>query len=318
MKHNVIKKTIILVSAFTLCAGLAGCSKNQDKTAEKFLTSVQTQDFSTAMGCLNEENRLIRVFSAVEGVSVPELDEVYRTFSTQLEEMSFEISGKGEKPGEYKVSIKNRDYDTAIKEAMNAAIQSQTETGNDEFSNYAGWLGQGVSQAVMGEEAEETITISKENGGTIKASTNLGFLTLLTGGFYGYTNLTMTTCTLTNEEQTSTYYIAATGDRVIGCIMIDTITLDLSGATEEEVALLVEETEKQMRGKKGIYGNAAAEDGNFTTTIGIDFNQAEQADLITMGLIDGSRGYNEYLSLKTTLEGFEKQGMACVTSPQYK
>lgn len=36
----------------------------------------------------------------------------------------------------------------------------------------------------------------------------------------------------------------------MGCIMVDTIMLDLSGATDEEVDLLVEETEKQMRGKK--------------------------------------------------------------------
>ena len=104
----------------------------------------------------------------------------------------------------------------------------------------------------------------------------------------------------------------------MGCIMVDTIMLDLSGATDEEVDLLVEETEKQMRGKKGIYGNATAGEGNITTTVGIDFTQTEQADSITMGLIDGSRGYQEYLSLKTTIEGFESQGMTCVTSPQYK
>ncbi|RJW54163.1 DUF1307 domain-containing protein [Clostridiales bacterium TF09-2AC] len=318
MKHNVIKKIMVFLPAFALCAGLTACSGNPEKTAEKFLTSVQTQDFATAMSCMDEGNHLNRVFRAVEGASVPELDEVYRTFSKQMEEMTFEILSKGKNPGECTVRIKNRDYDTAIKEAMNAAIQSQIETGTNEFSNYAGWLGQGVAQAVLGEEAEETMTISKDNSGTIKTIDNLDFFDLLTGDFYSYTNLTMTTCTLTNEEQESTYYIAARGDRVMGCIMADTIMLDFSGATEEEVAMLVEETEKQMRGKKGIYGNATAGEGNITTTVGIDFNQTEQADLITMGLIDGSRGYQEYLSLKTTIEGFESQGMTCVTSPQYK
>lgn len=318
MKHNVMKKTMVFLSAFALCAGLTACSGNPEKTAEKFLTSVQTQDFPTAMSCMDEGNHLSRVFRAVDGVSVPELDEVYRTFSKQMGDMTFEILGKGENPGECNVRIKNRDYDTAIREAMNTAIQSQIETGNDEFTNYASWLEQGVSQAVLGQEAEETITISKDNGGKIKAVDNIDFLSLLTGDFYSYTNLTMTTCTLTNEEQESTYYIAARGDRVMGCIMVDTIMLDLSGATDEEVAMLIEETEKQMRGKKGIYGNVTAGDGNITTTVGIDFNQTEQADLIIMGLIDGSRGYQEYLSLKTTIEGFESQGMTCVTSPQYK
>ena len=48
MKHNVIKKTMVSLCAFALCAGLTACSENQEKTAEKFLTSVQTQDFATA------------------------------------------------------------------------------------------------------------------------------------------------------------------------------------------------------------------------------------------------------------------------------
>ena len=74
-------------------------------------------------------------------------------------------------------------------------------------------------------------------------------------------------------------YIAARGDRVMGCIMVDTIMLDLSGATDEEVDLLVEETEKQMRGKKGIYGNATAGEGNITTTVGIDFTPVSYTHL---------------------------------------
>ena len=58
MKHNVIKKTMVSLCAFALCAGLTACSENQEKTAEKFLTSVQTQDFATAMSCMDEDNRL--------------------------------------------------------------------------------------------------------------------------------------------------------------------------------------------------------------------------------------------------------------------
>lgn len=57
------------------------------------------------------------------------------------------------------------------------------------------------------------MTISKDSGGIIKTKDNIDFFALLTGDFYSYANLTMTTCTLTNEEQESTYYIAARGDR---------------------------------------------------------------------------------------------------------
>lgn len=318
MKHNGVKRFAILFSAFALCAGLTACGGNEEKTAEKFLAAVQSQNFATAMTCLDEGNRLNRVFGALDGTSVPELDEVYRTFSGQMGEMTFEIAGAGEKPGEFNVRIKNRDYDAAIREAMNAAIQTQTESGGDAFSNYAGWLGEGVAQAAMGEEDEEMMTVTKENGGIVKGSENLSFLNLLTGGFYNYANFTMTTCTLASGEQESTYYIAARGDRVIGCIMIDAITMDLSGASGEELALMVEEAEKELRGMKGIYGKVEATDGKVSTTVGIDFNQVEQANLIKMGLISGSRGYNEYLSLETTIEGFESKGMTCTTAPQYE
>lgn len=317
MKQNYIKRAGALVSALALCAGLTACGGGEDKTAEKFLTAVQTQDFTTAMTCMSEGNRLNHVFAAVDGTSIPELDEVYRTFAKQMSEMTFEIVGPGEESGTFNVRIQSRDYDAAICEAMNAAIRAQVEEGGDPFSNYAGWLSQGVSQAAMGEEGEEVMTVSKENGGKIDTIESWDFFDRLTGGFYDYADLTMTTCTLANEEQESTYYIASRGDYVIGCIMVDAITLDLSGATEEDVALLVEAAEQELRGMKGIYGKVEAEDGKFSTTVGIDFNEVEQVNLIKMGLIEGSRGYNEHLSLETTIEGFESQGMTCVTAPQY-
>lgn len=215
MKHNGIKKMMAFVSALALCTGLNACGGNGKKTAEKFLTAIQTQDFATAVTCMDEGGRLNRVFNAVNGTSVPELDEVFRIFSKQMGEMTFEIVGKGEQPGQFNVRIQNRDYDAAISGAMNTALQAQTEGGGDSFSNYAGWLEQGVSQAVMGEKGEEMMTVAK-------------------------------------EEQESTYYIAAQGDRVIGCIMMDAVIVDLSGASEENLAQMVEESEKKLRGMKGI------------------------------------------------------------------
>lgn len=317
MRQNRMKRAGALVSALALCAGLTACGGGEDQTAEKFLTAVQAQDFATAMTCMSEENRLNHVFRAVDGTSIPELDEVYRTFASQLGEMTFEIVGPGEEAGTFNVRIQSKDYDTAIREAMNAAIRTQVEEGGDSFLNYAGWLSQGVSQAAMGEKSEEVMTVSKENGGKIDTIESWDFFDRLTGGFYDYANLTMTTCTLANEEQESTYYIASRGDYVIGCIMVDAVSLDLSGATEEDLTLLAEEAEKGLRGMKGIYGHAEAGDGKVTITVGIDLNEVEQASLIKMGLIEGSRGYNEHLSLKTTIEGFESQGMTCVTAPQY-
>lgn len=35
MKHNVIKKTMVSLCAFALCAGLTACSENQEKNCGK-------------------------------------------------------------------------------------------------------------------------------------------------------------------------------------------------------------------------------------------------------------------------------------------
>lgn len=55
----------------------------------------------------------------------------------------------------------------------------------------------------------------------------------------------------------------------------------------------VEAEEAKLRGMKGIYGKVEMADSKFSATIGIDF-----------------------LSLQTTIDGFESQGMTCVTAPQ--
>ena len=198
---------------------------------------------------------------------------------------------------------------------MNAAIQSQVAGDSDTFSNYAGWLGQGVQQAVMGDAGERDLTMGQKDG--IDGIENMGFMNLLTGGFYDYTDLTMSTCTLSAEEQESVYYIAARGDIVIGCLMIDSLSFDTAALSEEQLALLMAETEKKMRAK-GIYDRLEVGDGKLTTYTGVDLNQAESVDLLELGLIDGSRGYREYPSLRKNLQNFEDSGMTVETVPQYK
>lgn len=98
MKHNRLKKAVSLTAALTLCAGLlAGCqSKGPEETATEFLTAMQSEDFAKASTYLAENNHLTRVFTAVGGESVPELDEVYRAYAERMDEMSFEILGASE------------------------------------------------------------------------------------------------------------------------------------------------------------------------------------------------------------------------------
>lgn len=318
MNHNRMKKAVSLTAALALCAGLlAGCqSKGPEETATEFLTAVQAEDFAKAGTYLAEDNHLTRVFAAVDGGSVPELDEVFRAYAGRMDEMTFEILGASDSDANVlNVRVQGPDYADAIQEAMNAAIQSQVAGDGAAFSDYAGWLGQGVQQAVVGDAGERDLTMGQKGG--IDGIENMGFMNLLTGGFYDYTNFTMSTCTLSTEAQESVYYIAARGDVVVGCIMVESMPFDTAALTEDQLALLVTETEKKMRAK-GIYGRVEVGDGELTTHIGVDFNQAEAAGLLELGLIDGSRGYMEYLSLKSTLQSFEDSGMTVETVPQYQ
>ena len=120
-------------------------------------------------------------------------------------------------PGECNVRIKTGIMTPLSKEAMNAAnTVPKLKQENKRILQLCRLAGAGGIPGSFRQEAEETMTISKDSGGIIKTKDNIDFFALLTGDFYSYANLTMTTCTLTNEEQESTYYIAARGDRVSG------------------------------------------------------------------------------------------------------
>lgn len=43
---------------------------------------------------MEEGNELIHVFVALDGESIPELDDVYRRFAEQMSEMTYEIQDK--------------------------------------------------------------------------------------------------------------------------------------------------------------------------------------------------------------------------------
>ena len=66
------------------------------------------------------------------------------------------------------------------------------------------------------------------------------------------------------------------------------------------------------------YDRLEVGDGKLTTYTGVDLHQAESVDLLELSLIDGSRGYREYPSLRKTLQNFEDSGMTVETVPQYK
>lgn len=316
------------MAAAILCFGLSGCSQENKQDAANpedalniFLTGLQTNDFATAVTYMKEGNELIHVFAAVEGGSIPELDGVYRKFAEQMGDMTFEIQGAVEgSPYCYHVKTMTRDYDSSIAEAMDAALQAQVMDGGNDFADYAGWFKAGVENASMGTAETDDIGMFPLTTGYSISHDGVRdqiFFNHLTGGFYDYADLTMTTCTYSGDEQESTYYLVALGDDLIASLMIDTVPYDTSSMTADDIA----ELEAQFaESTEGIWQSARVGDGTITTSIGINFNTADQDSLVDAGFVDGAyRGnaLSTHLSLKSTIRGFEESGLTCVTVPEY-
>ena len=81
-----------------------------------------------------------------------------------------------------------------------------------------------------------------------------------------------------------------------------------------------QEQEERCAMLPGIYGSVLTEDGMVYTTFGVDFSRANQNDLVNAGIVSGAydTSFADYLSLRSTISGFESQGISCVTSPQYE
>lgn len=327
-----LKKAGVFMAAVILCFGLSGCAQKNEQAAtngkealEIFFTSLQTNDFATAVTYLEEGNQLIHVFAAADGESVPELDDVYRIFSEQMCEMTYEIQDKIEElPNYYSIQTTNRDYASSIAEAMDTALQAQVRDGGNDFADFAGWFKAGVENATMGKAETDPMGMTAwKTGYTLSHSgvPSQTFLNHLTGGFYDYADLTMTTCTYSGVEQESTYYLAAVGDDLIASLMINTIPYDTSSMSADDIAELEAQFAADAEGMEGIWQSARVGEGTITTSIGINYNTSDQNALVEAGFVDGAYRGNAFshthLSLKSSIKGFEESGMTCVTVPEY-
>lgn len=327
-----LKNAGVFMAAVILCFGLSGCAQKNEQAAtngkealEIFFTSLQTNDFATAVTYLEEGNQLIHVFAAADGESVPELDDVYRIFSEQMSEMTYEIQDKIEgAPNYYFIQTTNRDYASSIADAMDTALQAQVMDGGNDFADFAGWFKAGVENASMGTAETDEMGMTELKTGYTLPHTGFPdhiFLNHLTGGFYDYADLSMTTCTHSGYEQESTYYLAAIGDELIASLMIETIPYDTSSMSADEIAELEAQFAADAEGMEGIWQSARIGDGTITTSIGINYTTADQYALVEAGFVDGAYRGNAlsgtHLSLKSSIKSFEESGMTCVTVPAY-
>lgn len=195
--------------------------------------------------------------------------------------------------------------------------------GGNAFEDIADWLSKGLETSEMTDMEEYNCTMSSwddnyklEHAGYPDQL----FLNALTGGFYNYSDLTMTICSGSSDSRNYVDYIAAVGDEVIGCINTVTEPCDTSILTEEDIAAAKEMYSALGDGIDGIYYGIQFGDGTVTAAMGIDFFHASQTALVNDEIVSGK--YNtsfgaEYLSFSATISGFEQEGLVCKTLPEY-
>ena len=330
------KRVVLSAVAGALCCLLAGCplvetgpeqpeAADAYEAAEHFLSALHTGDYDTAMLYLEEGDDLLYILPAAqEGAeSVPLMDPVYRQFCQQLGEMTYSVSE--EDTGLFdtvNVTVGQRDYGAAIRAAMLEAMEDQAKQGGDSFANLAGWMQKGVEQAQPGAEDTNRATLAAKRGGHYlqhRGAPDQTFLNLLTGGFFDYADVSMTTCAQTTAEgHEYRYYVAAVGDRVLACLLCE--YYDGGPQDAEAVEAYQQEFLDAFASQPGIYQGVRMEEGKVVTSLGIDFEEANQTFLMNIGMVSGKYDSNfsvDYLSLRSTIRSFEKSGMTCVTVPDY-
>lgn len=314
-----------------LCLGLTGCGVEapvQEKAADSkealthFLTDLQEKDFQSARAYLKEGNQLIHVFAAMEGESVPMMDGVYQKVCQEMGDFTYTLED-GPAPSIVMVKMTSMDYGTAIETAMSEAIRTQTQEGGDAFTDVAGWITTGLETAEMGEEQEYHCVMTGKDGGYFlehRGYPDVDFLNGITGGFYDYADVKLTTCTGGSGGQKQVSYIVSMGDRIIGYIETTTEPFDTAAMTSEEKEAFAAQVSSGTEELEGVYSGVQFGEGEITLSIGIDFNRASSTMLMKAGIVNGKYNFNfgdKYLSLSSTIHGFEKGGMVCETVPQY-
>lgn len=289
-----------------------GLSENDKRTDDQiisdFLTAYQEGDFE-AMEPYFDEDNLLRLFCQGQE-NGGEMAEVYRKVWELTKDFTFTaeaVEGK-EAWGEVTLHLQTNEIVSGIPDAMWSAIQAQTENGDDSFADLPGWLGDALQ---TGDPIDEELTVyvsHRSDGDRIDSSACREMYEQLTGGFYDYIDMTMTTCTAENDS----YYVAAQGDSIVGMVETAVQTEGTEGLTEEDVQAY----EDGFQAMTGVAAKASLrEDGSVELRFGVDFDHASSTALANLGVIsDRVNSYGGYLSLWSTIDSFKEGGMTCETN----
>lgn len=313
---RMMKKAAVILAALGVCMGLGGCAllkQRNNPSAEEVvnivLNAYAQADYEGMKTYTKEDERLSQLLGAVGREDASDMEKVYQQVFEATKGFTYTaeaVEGK-EKWGEVLVKIQTNDVSAHIMETMSSAITAQAENGDDSFGNLPAWLLQAV-QISEPKELEVTVHVSSVSSEKIMdVGTNREFFEVLTGGFYEYMDLSMTTCTADGDV----YEIASNGDDIIGMVETMDQMEDTADLTDEDIKAY----EELYAGMEGLTVRVQRkETEGITIRFGVDFETASSKDLADLGIIsDRITAGGGYLSLQKTISGFEDSGMTCVT-----
>lgn len=321
LEEDMKKKIICLLLAVVLCLGSTGCGNfaateklSAEEAVNAFLTAYQQGDYEGIKPFIDKENQLHRLFAALGKENTSAINKVYQEVHKRTRDLIFTaaaVEGQ-ELYGSVTVRLKTTYIAAPISESMNAALLEQVKNGGDAFADVPSWLSQGIDHSGSEEDEEFTVYVSSRDGKmVITTGANRDFFDAISGGFYKYLNITMTTCTSTDG-----FFIqlAAIGDNIVGMVQTETEPYHASEGAEDEA--VIQDYIDSFSSINGVVGGAQIIDNDLITRFGVNFGIASSTVLANMGIISGkiSNFDRSHLSLKTTISGFQNDGMICETT----
>lgn len=306
-KKNLVMAALAAAMAFTA----SGCSLREptdtDK-AQKVVDAYKTGDIETFKLYLGEETQMQYMVDALEESNPDGMAEVYQKVYelTKSAEFTFAEESRSENDDSYAtVTIKTVDFSDALFDAMEDAV----EEGGEAFADVPAWMLKALNEG--GEPVEKEVKIRVNENNTLYKGYNDEFFEVLTGGFYDYIPVTMTTCMADNEYNDVTYMLSAYDDVIAS---LDEYVLSFEGmeVAEEDIQAVIDEYCQEYEAYDGIVGGGYKIDDGIKLFLYINYDEASTVTLQMLDLI--TSGYGDGISLDSSISNLEGDGYTCETT----
>ena len=316
-----MKKFAAILTAVVLCLGLSSC---QGITASKklspvevvntFMEAFQQGNYEGIKPYISADNPLHLFFAGIDETKGGDLSAAYQTLYEKLKTVTFTAEAvEGEETwGAVNVTLSVPDFSEELHTAMAEALVEQVENSSTAFHDMPSWISTAVqSEKTAGQETMKIYVGNRDGAEVMDTNTNRDFFEMLCGGLEPYLDASMTTCTFPEGD---VWEIAAHGDEIVA--MINTQKLEAGAEySAEELEAFAPFYIEQYNGMDGVTANAKVQDGVLLTAFGVDMANAITTALDNMGVISDriTSGSMGWLSLDSTIKGFESDGAECVT-----